>query len=376
MELTFTEQTLASVSGGALTALTMTPFDVVKVRAQASAQPINYFNGLMDHVICPCARSKSEGNRRRLLGGTGAFTIDKRLKQIFTRPGRGGSCNTKCLSPIECHKRNFYRHQPLPQANNIKWYNRCPVSESNTFRSMIKLAQTEGVSTLWSGLPATIVMALPSTVMYFTAYEYCKSSFSSSSLLVRLDQPLISPFLAGCSARFLAVSLISPLELIRTRMQVDGSSSRSVLAQVGSSISRNGVGALYLGYSASILRDVPFSGIYFCFYEFFKLALGPSVSPVSRDFLSAGGAAAIAGTLTLPLDVIKTRQQMLLGDNHSRSSNLSIFKTYSEIVREGGHRALLSGFGPRILKVVPACAIMMSSYQFSKRYFISKRDES
>jgi len=368
MELSLYEQTLASVSGGGLTALTMTPFDVVKVRAQATAKPINYFNGLMDHTICPCGRTKSEGNRGRLSGGTGAFTIHKRLNHIFG--ARSVSYSTRCLSPQECVKRNFNRYEVKP----VKWYNRCPVSESNTFRSMIKLAQTEGLRTLWSGLPATIVMALPSTVMYFTAYEYCKAAYSS--MLVPVEQPLLSPFLAGCTARFLAVSLISPLELIRTRMQIDGSSFRSVISSVRSSVYQNGISALFLGYSASILRDVPFSGIYFCFYEYFKIVLDKNLSPVARDFLSAGSAAAIAGTLTLPFDVIKTRQQMLLGDQMTSSKNMTILRTYSEVVAKDGHRALMAGFGPRILKVVPACAIMMSSYQFSKRYFLSKRDKA
>ena len=36
MELSLYEQTLASVSGGALTALTMTPFDVVKGKASST----------------------------------------------------------------------------------------------------------------------------------------------------------------------------------------------------------------------------------------------------------------------------------------------------------------------------------------------------
>ena len=36
MELSLYEQTLASVSGGGLTALTMTPFDVVKGKASST----------------------------------------------------------------------------------------------------------------------------------------------------------------------------------------------------------------------------------------------------------------------------------------------------------------------------------------------------
>merc|ERR1712227_90850 len=55
-KLTIGEQMLASMSGAGITALTMTPFDVVKVRLQAGKtsgnRVIQYCNGLMDHVIC------------------------------------------------------------------------------------------------------------------------------------------------------------------------------------------------------------------------------------------------------------------------------------------------------------------------------------
>ena len=236
---------------------------------------------------------------------------------------------------------------------------------------MIHLARTEGPSTLWAGLPATLTMALPSTVMYFTAYEIFKTKYS------KICSNLESSFLAGCTARFLSASLISPLELIRTRMQVDGLSLNEVVRVTSDSVRTAGIRTLFLGYSATILRDVPFSGIYFCFYEFFKpyLRLMNSLSVDSQNFISAGGAAAIAGTLTLPFDVIKTRQQMLLGDKLVGSSKISFISTYKHIVTNDGPRALLSGFGPRLLKVIPACAIMMSSYEFTKRYFIARQQD-
>ena len=40
-----------------------------------------------------------------------------------------------------------------------------------------------------------------------------------------------------------------------------------------------------------------------------------------------------------------------------------------ELVADQGGRALFSGLTPRLLKVAPACAIMISSYEFCKEFF-------
>ncbi len=80
---------------------------------------------------------------------------------------------------------------------------------------------------------------------------------------------------------------------------------------------REGVLALWKGYAATMLRDVPFSALYWPFYEAFRSALLGS-DPVQRarlpqsevtagTFAAGAVAGSIAATITLPMDVIKTR---------------------------------------------------------------------
>jgi len=45
-----------------------------------------------------------------------------------------------------------------------------------------------------------------------------------------------------------------------------------------------------------------------------------------------------------------------------------------DILREQGARGLFSGLTPRILKVAPACAIMISSYEFFKNFFLNQNE--
>lgn len=90
-------------------------------------------------------------------------------------------------------------------------------------------------------------------------------------------------------------------------------------------------------------------------------------------FLAGSIAGTIASTITLPMDVIKTRRQIELGEAEifktkpgKAPSTLSIAK---EIFRSQGVPGLFSGLTPRILKIAPACAIMLSSYEYCKRQF-------
>lgn len=76
--------------------------------------------------------------------------------------------------------------------------------------------------TLWSGLRPTLIMAMPSTAVYYTAYDDIKSA-----LEVRNPEGSFlhdySPLVAGGTARTVAATLTSPLELVRTKMQASKS---------------------------------------------------------------------------------------------------------------------------------------------------------
>ena len=61
---------------------------------------------------------------------------------------------------------------------NCKWYNR-PKYFNGTMDAIVKISRTEGVSSLWSGLSPTLVLAIPTTMIYFTTYEQLKCMMNS-----------------------------------------------------------------------------------------------------------------------------------------------------------------------------------------------------
>jgi len=364
MMLTPQQQMMSSGAGALVVSLFMTPLDVVKIRLQTqerlySKKCFLYSNGLMDH-ICP----RTNG--------------DPPVRALHTQQ----------------------------QICDCKWYNR-PKYFSGTTDAFLKISRTEGISSLWSGLSPTLILAVPTTVIYFTMYEQLKVSIDTQRRAMSTNQDILSgetpkwvSLSSGGLARLLAVSLVSPMELIRTKMQSKKMPWSDVHKCLKDLVKTQGIRGLWNGYTATLLRDVPFSALYWPLYEQCKATMNLYTS--NRDsFLVNFGSGAIAGsvasTVTLPFDVIKTIKQIEMGEKdimevkpgtsraypvpaNKRVSSLSgrsrgNMTIAKELVREQGYKGLFTGLIPRLLKVAPACAIMISSYEFCKAFFRQQNSE-
>ncbi|KOC67925.1 Solute carrier family 25 member 40 [Habropoda laboriosa] len=291
------QQIVASCTGAVITSVFVTPLDVVKIRLQAQQKAMLsnkcflYCNGLMDH-LCPCPNGKGP---------------------VWVR--RNGKFN-------------------------------------GTVDAFLKIGRNEGILSLWSGLSPTLVLAVPATIAYFVSYEqiklYIKDKYSKryrNATEVTMEQPFWIPMMAGAIARIWAATLVSPLELIRTKMQSQKLSYAEILQALKTVVKYSGVSGLWMGLGSTLLRDVPFSAI----------------------------AGSIAAFLTIPFDVVKTHKQIEMGEKeiysdkpgHSSGTWIVIRKIYSQ----NGVRGLFTGLTPRIIKVAPACAIMIATFEHGKRFF-------
>jgi hypothetical protein len=113
-----------------------------------------------------------------------------------------------------------------------------------------------------------------------------------------------------------------------------------------------GFAALYSGYKATIVRDLPFSALQFAFYEQERrLAMHWAGTPdigLGMEILTAVSAGGAAGVLTCPLDVVKTRTQtQVTPDNHSSSSQASHMEKIAKSRKPKGGQTRLIHSGPR-----------------------------
>ena len=126
-------------------------------------------------------------------------------------------------------------------------------------------------------------MGVPSSALYMLGYTHLNLhilSFAPNSATLSV----LSPLFAGALSRTLSVTLLSPLELFRTRLQalpapnLPPPSVKSTLAGLSAMVRKRGVRTLWRGLGATLWRDVPFSAIYWAGYEIMKLRVltGPT----------------------------------------------------------------------------------------------------
>lgn len=99
--------------------------------------------------------------------------------------------------------------------------------------------------------------------------------------------------------------------------------------------------------------------------------------------LSGGLAGAVAGIVSCPLDVIKTKLQAQGGFRPSRENvNVAkktyhgVFGTATAILREDGFKGMYRGLGPMLLGYVPTWAVYLTVYNKVQGYSRTKTGES
>eukprot|EP01117_Protostelium_nocturnum_P011763 TRINITY_DN4289_c0_g1_i1.p1 TRINITY_DN4289_c0_g1~~TRINITY_DN4289_c0_g1_i1.p1 ORF type:complete len:298 (-),score=90.72 TRINITY_DN4289_c0_g1_i1:200-1093(-) len=237
---------------------------------------------------------------------------------------------------------------------------------NGTIDAFSKIVKYEGTTTLWRGLPPTLLMSVPAGAMYFTAYEYLKRIIKKNTELGYMATPM----LAGFGARTVTAAITSPLELIRTNLQATSPNSlknEGVYNLTKRLISKQGWRGLWGGLPPTLLRDAPFSAFYWSTFEYFRRIFHSKIeSQFLIDFISGAIGGMVAAGMTNPIDVIKTRRQMRLGSETGVSG--SSMEITRKIWKEEGYSGFFRGFLPRVAKVAPACAIMISCYEGTKAF--------
>jgi solute carrier family 25 protein 39/40 len=141
-------------------------------------------------------------------------------------------------------------------------------------------------------------------------------------------------------------------------------------------VEKEGPKALWRGLPPTLWRDVPFSAFYWMGYEEIKSTLATTdLSDFNKSFLSGATAGMIAAAVTTPFDVVKSRRQVDAGRDVPMFRDIRVPAMLRQIVHQEGYQGLFRGLTPRIAKVAPSCAIMISSYELGKSFFANSRSE-
>jgi len=236
---------------------------------------------------------------------------------------------------------------------------------TTTIDAFIKIARYEGIKVLWSGLIPSIAITVPANALYFALYEKF-----NNNLWPYLGY--FTPMIAGSTARIITSTATSPIELIRTYQQSNNIklNTRDLITKL---IKEKGLMRMWVGLYPTLWRDVPFSAIYWSSFELIKHKISPYNNTFLSNFISGAISGIIAAIFTLPFDVMKTRQQMHIDKFQNITPMRSLF---IKIYKEEGISGFMKGAVPRAARVAPACAIMISCYEFLKSVIIKQKSET
>ncbi|GAB1318866.1 Mitochondrial carrier [Madurella fahalii] len=171
---------------------------------------------------------------------------------------------------------------------------------------------------LYGGWLPALCGSFPGTVLFFGSYEYSKRRMLEYGV-----QPHLAYLTAGFIGDFVACSVYVPSEVLKTRLQLQGQYNnpyfnsgynyKGAADAVRTIVRTEGFSALFYGYGATLWRDLPFSALQFMFYEqnqaWARQWKGSRDIGWELELLTGAAAGCLAGTITCPLDVVKTRLQ-------------------------------------------------------------------
>ncbi|XP_047163050.1 folate transporter 1, chloroplastic-like isoform X3 [Vigna umbellata] len=161
---------------------------------------------------------------------------------------------------------------------------------------------------------------------------------------------------AGAAAGFATVAVMHPLDVVRTRFQVnDGRVSHlpsyKNTAHAVFTIARSeGLRGLYAGFLPGVLGSTISWGLYFFFYDKAKQRYARNregkLSP-GLHLASAAEAGGLVSLCTNPVWLVKTRLQLQTPLHQTRPYS-GIYDAFKTILREEGFRAFYKGIVPSL----------------------------
>ncbi|XDV18676.1 hypothetical protein PO909_024322, partial [Leuciscus waleckii] len=274
--------------------------------------------------------------------------------------GIAGLIGVTCVFPIDLAKTRLQNQQ-----NGSRIY-------TSMSDCLIKTIRSEGFCGMYRGAAVNLTLVTPEKAIKLAANDFFRHQLSKDGQKLTL----VGEMLAGCGAGTCQVIVTTPMEMLKIQLQDAGRIAEFSASLLQSSVSHDplqlsrdllkdkGITGLYTGLGATLLRDVPFSIIYFPLFANLN-SLGrrntDGSAPFYISFLSGCLAGCTAAVAVNPVDVLKTRLQSLSRgcDDETYSGMKDCIR---KILRHEGPSAFLKGAYCRALVIAPLFGVVQVVY--------------
>ncbi|KAF9095099.1 hypothetical protein BGX29_009162 [Mortierella sp. GBA35] len=228
----------------------------------------------------------------------------------------------------------------------------------------------EGARGLYRGIVPNLIGITPEKAIKLAVNDFTREYWAERTNVSEDKLAIKYGMLSGATAGFCQVIATNPMEIVKIQMQVAGAQKLAPGEQrpTAMGIVRSlGLRGLYRGTPATLMRDVPFSILFFPLNSYLKLQGADKDGKTPFSVILGAGlvAGVVAASAVTPADVIKTRLQVARkpGDPVYRG----IVDCFQHIVKNEGPAALFKGVVPRSLIVAPMFAIALAVYELQQR---------
>lgn len=282
------------------------------------------------------------------------------------------------------------------------------LNDCSCFKMAASISRSEGWRGFYRGFGTSLMGTIPARALYMGALEVTKSNVGNAASvqlgLSEASASAIANAAAGLSAAMAAQLVWTPIDVVSQRLMVQGNGSDGSSCAVGLKkynggidafrkiVHADGVRGLYRGFGISILTYAPSNAVWWASYSMAHRGIWGCIgcyfckknengsggngsngyrpdgkAVVAVQAFSAAMASGASALVTMPLDTIKTRLQVLDGGGDGPGRPLTIVQTVRNLVKEGGLGACYRGLGPRWASMSLSATTMITTYEFLKR---------
>ncbi|CAK9163239.1 unnamed protein product, partial [Ilex paraguariensis] len=257
------------------------------------------------------------------------------------------------------------------------------MSGLSVFRQILK---HDGIPGIFRGFGTSTIGSLPGRVLALTSLEVSKDMMLKCT--EGLDMPEatrvgIANGVAGMLSNLISCVYYVPLEVICQRLMVQGlpgitfcNGPFDIVCKV---VKAEGIRGMYRGFGLTAVTQSPASALWWGAYGAAQHIIWRSLScaenlekkPSHLDIVAVQATAgmvagACSSVVTTPIDIVKTRLQVI--DDYG-AGRPSVIRTAKTLLKEDGWRGFYRGFGPLFLNMSLYGTTMIVTYELIRRKY-------
>jgi solute carrier family 25 carnitine/acylcarnitine transporter 20/29 len=198
------------------------------------------------------------------------------------------------------------------------------------------------IHSLYKGVAVPLTTVPIQNSLVFGSYCWARKMYNK-------ELGFVEHFICGGFAGFVYSYISCPTELIKIKAQTSLGKVTNIFSQT---IQANGIKGLYVGWRATVCREISGFGIQFATYEYMKKQFQPDITLIQNMFCG-GMSGVVSWIANYPIDTIKNITQ------HSETRIC-----YSDTIKQTiKNKQLFRGIAPCLLRVAIVDSLAFPTYE-------------